>query len=421
MENYKNFLEDLSALISCKSVEDTPLDNAPFGLGCKQALDTFIKIAENLGFTVINHDNYLCEIVYGEGQDYGIIGHLDVVPAGMGWETDPFVLTEKQDKFYGRGVVDNKAPTLICLYALSQLIKDGVKFNKKIRFFAGCNEESGWRDVKHFIENGGVFPEWGFSPDGDFPVVYAEKGPNPVIMEFDYNGRFSGFTGGTVVNAVCDYAEVHGPIDEKLLEKYSLSHDGDLIISKGKTAHGSMPEKGKNAILPILKYMQELGEDVTKIIECLFEDKYGITTLGNETGYATLSPDIIKQENGKIIITTDFRVPAKFTPEDFYPLFEKMGVKYSFVKKQNPHYVPENSPAVQKLLKAYNKITGENASPISQTGATFASIFKFGTAFGPEFPNQNYLIHQPNEYLLKKDIDKMYNIYYNAIKFIVED
>ena len=48
MENYKNFLEDLSALISCKSVEDTPLDNAPFGLGCKQALDTFIKIAEAL-------------------------------------------------------------------------------------------------------------------------------------------------------------------------------------------------------------------------------------------------------------------------------------------------------------------------------------------------------------------------------------
>lgn len=417
----QKFLSDLATLISYKSKLSAPEPDAPFGSETKKALDFFLSVAKDMGFETVNHDGYIGEVIFGEGEDFGIIGHLDVVPEGTGWDSEPYTLTERNGKLYARGILDDKAPTLICLYALYALKKEGVKFNKKIRFFAGCNEESGWKDVEYYLSKGNKFPEWGFSPDGDFPVVYAEKGPNAITFEYPYNGKFSGFKGGTVVNAVCDYAEINGVIDETLLKKHGLTHNGNLIISKGKAAHGSMPELGKNAILPILEYMSDLGENVSPLIDYLFKDVLGVTKIGNETGHATLSPDLVKQENGKIIITADFRVPAKMLAEDFYPYFDKTGIKYSFKKSRNPHYVPANSPVIQKLLKAYNKVTGQNATPISQCGATFASTFKYGTAFGPEFPNVKATIHEPNEYMLVEDIEKLYSIYYEGIKSIVEE
>ena len=420
MINEQKFLSDLKTLISYKSKLSAPEDGAPFGIESKKALDFFLSVAKDMGFDVINYDGYMGEVTYGEGEEFGIIGHLDVVPEGTGWDSDPYVLTQKDGKYFARGITDDKAPTLICLYALYALKEHGVKFNKKIRFFAGCNEEAGWKDVEYFLKKGNKFPDWGFSPDGDFPVVYAEKGPNAIIFEYPYNGKFTNFKGGSVVNAVCDYAEVRGVIDEDLLKKHNLSHDGDLIISKGKSAHGSRPQLGKNAILPILEYMQDVGENVNPLIDYLFKDVLDIMQMGNETGFATISPDLVKQEDGKIILTADFRVPAKMLAEDFYPYFDKMGIKYTFIKSRNPHYVPKDSPVIQKLMQAYNSVTGENLEPISQSGATFASTFKCGAAFGPEFPGASTNIHEPNEFMLVEDIEKLYEIYYNSIKLIVE-
>lgn len=45
-----------------------------------------------------------------------VYGHLDVQPAfkSDGWDTEPFVLTEKNGKLYGRGSTDDKGPVLCC-------------------------------------------------------------------------------------------------------------------------------------------------------------------------------------------------------------------------------------------------------------------------------------------------------------------
>ena len=39
---------------------------------------------------------------------FGFAGHLDVVPAGEGWDSDPFTATIKGELLYGRGAVDMK-------------------------------------------------------------------------------------------------------------------------------------------------------------------------------------------------------------------------------------------------------------------------------------------------------------------------
>lgn len=417
MKDKKQFLADLKSLIAAKSVQSAAEENAPFGKGVKQALEIFLSVAKRMGFTVINHENYLGEIVCGEGEEYGVIGHLDVVPAGDGWHSDPFVLTFKDGRYYGRGTTDDKAPTLLCLYALNEL-KNAAPLKRKVRFFVGCNEESGWADVEYYKQKGGAFPKYGFSPDGDFPVVYAEKGPNRAVFEIPYRGAFRNVAGGVAVNAVCAYASAEGVCDEALLKKHGLVGRNGKIESFGKSAHGSYPELGKNAIRPLLAYMRDCGENVRALLS-VFDDKT-ISAVGNETGGATLSPNLIEQTEDKLILTADFRVPAKMRAEEFLPLFDALGVKYALIKGRDPLYVPKDSEYVQKLAAAYNAVTGENLQPISQRGATFASVFENGTAFGPEFPNEDNRIHAPDEFISDENIDRMYEIYLAGLKAVIQ-
>ena len=417
----KEFIKDLTTLISYKSVLDKEEKKAPFGAESKNALCFFLSLAEKFGFETFNYDNYIGEIRFGSGEELGIIGHLDVVPAGDGWETDPFTLTEKEGYYIGRGVLDDKGPMLICLYALKKLKDEKVKFNKKIRFFVGTNEEAGWKDVEYYRNSGRTFPKWGFSPDGDFPVVYAEKGPCFIDFEIDYNGSFSDIHGGTVINAVCNRAYAKGVIDEKLLQKYNLKTENSVIVSIGKAAHGSAPHLGKNAILPLLKYIAEFDEEVKPFITYLFDDVLGISAIGNETGKATISPNVIKLKDRKLVLSCDFRVPAKMNMKDFLPLFDKTGLKYKFTKARDPHYVPKDSEIIVNLLKAYNLVTGEDADAISQAGATFSSVFSCGVAFGPELPNVPSTIHEPNERIPSNNFDILFDIYYNGIKNLVKD
>ena len=51
-------------------------------------------------------------------------------------------------------------------------------------------------------------PSEGFSPDGDFPVIYAEKGILHLEYEFDKPAEISSIFGGDRVNMVCDNAVV---------------------------------------------------------------------------------------------------------------------------------------------------------------------------------------------------------------------
>ena len=184
MENFDSFYRDLEKLISYKSVKGERKNNAPFGEEIKNALRFFLARAEELGLNTVNYDDYLGEVYVGEGEEIGIIGHIDVVPAGSGWNTDPFSLTEKDGTYYGRGLSDDKTPLLTCLYILKELKDSKKPLKKKFRLFIGCDEESGWQDVE-YAKTKTVFPTFGFSPDGDFPVSYAEKGMAIATFYFD--------------------------------------------------------------------------------------------------------------------------------------------------------------------------------------------------------------------------------------------
>ena len=81
----------------------------------------------------------------GPAVDGGVIlsGHTDVVPTeGQAWDTDPFVLTEKEDgKLYGRGSCDMKGFVACCLAAVPEMLTADLK--KPIYFAFSYDEEIG--------------------------------------------------------------------------------------------------------------------------------------------------------------------------------------------------------------------------------------------------------------------------------------
>ncbi len=418
ISNNEKFIKELTNLISFKSKLGKAEENAPFGVEIKNALNYFLELARSFGFETVNYDNYFGEVVWGEGEEFGIIGHLDVVPEGRNWDTDPYTLTKKDGKYFGRGMQDDKTPLLMCLFAMASLKEKGIVPNKKVRLFLGCDEENDWRCVDYFLKNN-KFPKYGFSPDSDFPAVYAEKGIYLLKFEYEYDGKFSNIGGGTVFNAVCDYASAKGEIDQKIASAFNLTVENGAIVSKGKAAHSSMPEKGINAFKNLFAYMSKLDEKLKPLCENVFFDGKKISELKNDVGLVTFSPNLVSQKDGKISVTVDLRIPYGIDLNKVTALLDKTEIPYSVKQKRKPLYVDKNSEIVTKLLGAYQSVTGEVTEPKSLGGVTFSSVFEKGVAFGPEFEDEKGNIHEPNEFMSEEKMNKAYEIYLKAIENIV--
>ena len=145
----EEMMADLFSLLEINSErDDSQADEThPYGPGPVKALEKFLEIAERDGYETTNVDNYAGHFTFGQGEEeLGIFAHMDVVPAGSGWNTDPYKPEIIDGKFYARGSSDDKGPTVACYYGL-KIIKDlGLPVSKRVRFVVGTDEESGWGD-----------------------------------------------------------------------------------------------------------------------------------------------------------------------------------------------------------------------------------------------------------------------------------
>ena len=69
--------------------------------------------------------------------------HLDTVPAGKSWKTNPFNAKIIGDKIYGLGATDCKGNLASLLEAINSIVEDGVKLDYDLVFAATADEESG--------------------------------------------------------------------------------------------------------------------------------------------------------------------------------------------------------------------------------------------------------------------------------------
>ena len=431
---FPQFISDLAKLISANS-KNAPADgNAPFGKGVQLALETALQTAKDFGFrTTIDPEGYYGYAEIGEGDEMmGVLGHLDVVPADdiEAWSTHPFELTEKDGKFYGRGVADDKGPLLASIYALKILLDSGAKLNKRIRFIFCTDEESLWRGVKKYIEKEEL-PVFGFTPDADFPLLYAEKG----LVEYNLIANDTDtvdLNGGTAYNAVANKASV--PFSDEIAAvmdelDYKYEKAGDRLVAKGKAAHAMVPEEGINAILHLAQALVKSGETGT-MLRFLTEkanDPFGVPIFGDVTdsvsGKLKFNVGLVDFKPGTQTVGIDIRFPVTYEKEKVDKALEEAGKEYGVKVEQFDYlrsiYIDVNTPLVKSLMQAYQDVTGDMESqPISTGGATFARSMENIIAFGALMPGADKTEHQANECVPVADMKKAIEIYSRAFELL---
>ena len=406
-------------------------ENAPFGKEVAACLQAFLAKAESFGFETKNYDNYVGEVIFGEGEPFAILAHLDVVPAGDGWTYPPFggVINDdesstgvKGKKIWGRGALDDKGPAVCCLYAMKALKDEGIVPKRQIRLILGCNEESGWKCIEHYNKVAKM-PKEGFTPDADFPVIYAEKGILHFTMHFPIeNAPFKTLTAGERVNMVCSKAtaliskEAGGQLSlYDGFEECFYDNTTGYLTTYGKSAHASTPDQGDNALEKMMAFFATVNDGCKEAYEIAFLDRFGLRNMQDETGRLTLSPNLARYEDGTLHITVDIRFPATHKKEEILDKLAENGVAYTVENYQAPLYNDPNGKLIRTLLSVYDECMGTSSQPIAIGGGTYARALENGCGFGPEVPGEVSTIHQANEFVSFERIALMNKVYYEAI------
>lgn len=451
------FLADLFDLLRINSERDDSQADAqhPFGPGPVRALDKFLEIAQRDGYPTKNVDNYAGHFEFGEGdQVLGIFGHLDVVPAGSGWNTDPYEPQIIDGKLFARGSSDDKGPTMACYYGLKIIKELGLPTSKKVRFIVGTDEESGWADMAYYFEHVGLpLPDFGFSPDAEFPIINGEKGNITAYLHFagENSGatKLHSFTGGLRENMVPESATaiISGDLadlDSKLADftaAYGLKADAETLENGqvqvtviGKSAHGSTPEEGVNGATYLAKFLSQFAFDgaakayLDLAGQVLLEDhdaqKLGVAIYDEQMGALSMNAGVFKfdETSSDNTIALNFRYPKNTNPETIKAGLEKLGVEAVSLSAHGhtPHYCPIDDPMVATLLSVYEKHTGLKGHEQVIGGGTFGRLLKRGVAYGAMFPGDVNTMHQANEFIEVEQLYRAASIYAEAIYELIK-
>ncbi|MCK6219649.1 dipeptidase PepV [Staphylococcus capitis] len=456
LEYENQMIDDLKGLLSIESVRDDSIasEDAPVGPGPRQALDYMYELAERDGFSTHDVDHIAGRIEAGQGEDVlGILCHVDVVPAGDGWDSDPFDPVVTDDAIIARGTLDDKGPTIAAYYAVKILNDINVDWKKRIHMIIGTDEESDWKCTDRYFQTEEM-PTLGFAPDAEFPAIHGEKGIttfdliqdqiNEEVDEPDY--ELLNFESGQRYNMVPDHAEARVLVKENMtdviqnfeyfveqneLQGESTVDSGILILTvEGKAVHGMDPSLGVNAGLYLLKFLSSLNLDKSAkdfvefnnryLFDSHFGEKMGMKFHTDVMGDVTTNIGIIKYDNKEAgRYGVNLRYPQGFEFEEAVERFtneiKDIGFSLELGKVQKPHYVDKDDPFVEKLVKAYRNQTGDMTEPYTIGGGTYARNLDKGVAFGAMFEDTEDLMHQKNEYMTKKQLINATSIYLEAI------
>ncbi len=319
------------------------------------------------------------------------------------------------------------------MYAVKSLLDAGVKFEKRVRFIIGGDEENLWRCIAKYTENGEEIPSMGFTPDSSFPVTNAEKS----LVQFYLRGKGSkelSLNISGALNAVPGVANYTGKLADKLSEKldelkFDYEKDGESVTVIGKRVHAASADKGVNAIERLCKALYEIGveDDVVRFVAEL-SDSVGSKILPNcvddVSGTLTLNLGelIINEKESKIGF--DSRVPVKFTIEDLEDAVKEKatnyGLEFEEFDRLKSLYVPADSELIKTLVSVYEQETGLEGTPKSSGGATYAKALDNCVAFGAMFPFDKKTEHQENERVNIKNMIKATEIYALSVYRLLE-
>ncbi len=437
MERYRNeIIKNICELVAIPSVYEES-DLYLFGEPIDKCLDESLAMMERLGFRTYKAENGAYGYAeLGEGELFGVLGHIDVVSAREedGWEHPPFTPMISAGCICGRGVQDDKGPIVLAAYALKSLLDDGYCLNKRVRFIFGTDEETLWRCMTEYTKKEEA-PVSGFTPDSTFPLTYAEKGLLQILIK-DVSKPAYYYNGGDSFNAVSAFAACpySAKIEETLKQlDYSYHVDNDEIVVTGLTAHAKNPWKGISANLHLLEALYQSGyTDHAIQFACdILNNKFkfeGFTKqdLSDFSGPVTVNLSKIKADEKGTIFSVDLRLPVGQKKEDILKIIREEASKYKLRVEEydwlKPIHVPLESELLTNLLTSYQEVTGDITSkPYISAGATYARAFDNCVAFGANLPDSPTSEHQPNERVAIDDLMKAAEVYREAFIKCVTD
>lgn len=454
-EVWEDVVEDIRLLVRIESVED--LEHAepgkPWGPKSNEALVEAEKIASRLGLDVTDLDGYIGYAdLAGASKDYiATIAHTDIVPLGLGWTFPALDVTRKDGYLIGRGVLDDKGPFVLSLYAAHffrrQVETTGQKLPYTLRCIIGNNEETSMGDVPYYLAHCPE-PLFCFSPDADFPVICGEKGVYQ--GEFSTNEPVAGGTlveldGGTVANAIPGLATALVRADAAGLpaaDHIEVEDAGDglaRVSAHGKGGHASLPAGTVNAIGLLARYLlanglvDDAARPFVELQVALTQDTdgshIGLATADEKFGPLTCIAGTVRTKDGRFFQTIDTRYPTSTTGEAVTELMGALGREhgcgYRCLEDKVPFYIDPSSPQIQTLLKTYGEYTGREARAFCIGGGTYARKFKCACAFGPHETNADEpswvgMEHGPDEGVSEEDLKRALKIYIVSIARLME-
>lgn len=448
----EDLLHDIERLLRINSVKGDPIDGAPLGEGPKKAIDEIKKMGVEAGFKVNDYGPLVTRIDWGKsGEPFAVIGHVDVVPVGMGWDSNPFEPTYKDGKLIARGSLDDKGPLVCAFFAMKLLKENGYIPKRQLQLIIGSDEETNWECMKYY-QTCEKLPKEGFVPDAYFPVVNGEKGIIHFTIKEGQDDNQVGlyrlilFKSGIKENMVPERAEAHltgrdysniaKNFKEFLSDHSNVTGDlkyGDeelILILYGKSAHASTPSKGVNAGTYLAKFLYQQEIQNGKSFLYYLGESFHETTDGKKLGInhqsnmgdVTFNVGIANYDcklGGKIV--ADIRFPSTQTSRGITSQLEEFfkGKSFNIIVKKEPHFVSSDSNLVKTLLRSYEEQTGEKGYTRVIGGSTYASLLSEGVAFGALFPGREDTMHQDNEFIPVNDLIVVTAIYAQALSELI--
>ena len=423
------------------------------------------KMAGDFGLQYRNVDNRIFEVkLPGRGkEEFGILTHADVVPAVLaewvlddGTRLDPFKLTRVGDYLYGRGTIDDKGSIAAVLYAMKTVKESGLPLDRTIRLMIETTEETGGDAMKYYREKTSL-PEYNIVLDSKYPAVVAEKGSGALKVFFPVeasDGKRTAITamaGAAAANAVPqnatatlkagDLARAASQLEgakAAFIQKYEgqggkfgidIAKSADSIEIKvvGVSAHGSRPEEGVNPLPRLALFLQESGvalddnhhAKAVKYLNALYGtdylgEKMGVGYKDDFMGPLTMSPNLIREKDGKLEVTANVRMPRGNTPEKLTQAITarvkgwaaESQAKVEIDYQQGDWMARDPKGAwLSTLLNIFGDTTGLEAKPVSTAGSTTAKLMPNAINFGPAMPGKKYTAHNAKEFKEVADLD----------------
>lgn len=450
-------MTSLSELISVPSVVSDAKGDMPFGENVHRAFEFMLEIGEDAGFETYNAGNHGGHIDFGGNADgiVGIVGHLDVVPEGDGWDTEPYGGEIKDGYVHGRGATDDKGPVIASFYAMKALRECGYVPSRTIRLILGLDEETDWKGMDYYLAHVDSVPDMGFTPDADFPAIHGEMGIMvfEIVKKFDAFGgkglELSSLKGGTAANSVADLARAvlhdsSGAGYDKIkdiVEDFRKERKDDIkcrkigksleIVIRGISAHGATPEQGKNAVsamMDLLGRVNFANESVNDLIGFyndhigydLHGERIGCGISDSRSGRLVFNVGMMEADRKTAKITVNVRYPVTADDEQVYEgimgVLDEYDLGIVKGKTQEPIYIPADDPLIETLMDVYRRHTGDvDSEPVVIGGGTYARAMDNTVAFGARFPGEPELAHQSNERISGDDMVKLAQIYAEAV------